>query len=251
MAVGTSPAKGKDFIAAARRLGAAERASFIEANLELVDENTRLADQLSAQFGRLDVLVLGARYHRSTRVETADGLESNFALSYLSRFLLSHGLIGLLSHADDPVVLNFGGAGGSGGPQWDDLQQRRNYHGLTAMVRAGVLNGLLAVDFVDRYAAAGVRYVNNFPGPVSTSFAGEYGHDAAAAAQVAQLRVIGKPVEAAVAEILPFLDPGTHDRLTAVNQGTAVPLDPEISSPGDARRLYDYTRHVLDTRATR
>ncbi|WP_328603451.1 SDR family NAD(P)-dependent oxidoreductase [Amycolatopsis sp. NBC_00345] len=245
--IGTNQAKGQSFLAAARRLGAEARASFIQADLELINENIRLTEQLSAELDQVNVLVLGARYLRSARVETADGVESNFALSYLSRFLLSHGLIGLLDRAGDPVVLNFGGAGSFGTPQWNDLQQRTNYHGLSAMVHAGILNALLAVDFVDRYPASNVRYVNNFPGTVSTSFAGD--HDPTTAAQIAQLRVTGKPVEAAVDEILPFLEPGGYGRITAVDEGRALPLDLEVSTIEDARRLYDYTRHLLDNRS--
>ncbi|MGH9061683.1 MAG: SDR family NAD(P)-dependent oxidoreductase [Acidimicrobiales bacterium] len=86
--VGTSEAKGQVFLEDARQLGADERASFVRADLELIDENTRLVDRLSAELDQVDVLVLGARYFRSARVETADGTESNFAPSYLSRFLL-------------------------------------------------------------------------------------------------------------------------------------------------------------------
>lgn len=250
--VGTSHAKGEAFLAASRGQGAESRASFIQARLELIDENTRLIDQLAARFGKLDMLVLGARYHRSTRVETADGLEFNFALVYLSRFLLSHGLVGPLRRAGNAVVLNFADAGSFGPPQWDDLQQAKQYHGMTAMVQAGILNGLLAVDFADRYSGTNIRYVNNFPGPVVTSFAGEYDHDPATARQVASLRSTGKPVDAAVRDIVPFIDSAAHGPLTAVNQGTAVPTaGPGTPSLKDARRLYDYTRDLIDSRSLR
>ncbi|WP_381560664.1 SDR family NAD(P)-dependent oxidoreductase [Streptomyces eurythermus] len=214
---------------------------FIRADLELIDENRRLTDLLSAELDAIDVLVLGARFQRSRRTETADGLESNFALTYLSRFLPSHGLAGLLGHAADPVVLNVGGAGRFGPPRWDDLQQRTWYHGLTAMIQAGVLNAALAVDFVGRHPA--IRYVNNFPGTVATSFAGDY--DEAEAAQIGRLRATGKPEETAVEEILPFLGSGTPGHRVAVSEGVAVPLDPQASSPADVRRLYDYAREVL------
>ncbi|MFB7501300.1 SDR family NAD(P)-dependent oxidoreductase [Streptomyces sp. NPDC056161] len=130
-------------------------ARFIRADLELIDENRRLIDRLSAEVDTIDVLVLGARFQRSRRTETADGLESNFALTYLSRYLLSHDLAGPLGRAADPVVLNFGGAGRFGPPRWDDLQQRTQYHGLTAMIQAGILNAALAVDFVGRHPPSG------------------------------------------------------------------------------------------------
>lgn len=240
--IGTDPAKGEDVLAAASSTGSG-RVAFIRADLELIDENHRVVEELANALDQVDVLVLGARYQRSKRTETADGLESNFALSYLSRFLLSHGLIDLLVRAEAPVVLNFGGAGNFGPPRWDDLQQRTQYSGLTAMIQAGILNAALAVDFVERHRSTNVRYVNNFPGTVATSFAGQL--DAAEAARIARVRATGKPVDTAVREILPFLDSGAHGRLVAVSEGRAVPLDPRASSPADARRLYEYTQNLL------
>ncbi|MFJ2158101.1 SDR family NAD(P)-dependent oxidoreductase [Streptomyces sp. NPDC087856] len=214
---------------------------FFGADLELIDENKRLIERLASEFDTIDVLVLGARFQRSTRTETADGLESNFALSYLSRYLLSHGLVDQLRRAADPVVLNFGGAGRFGPPRWDDLQQRTRYRGIMAMIQAGVLNAALAVDFVARNPS--IRYVLNFPGTVATSFAGD--HDEAEAAQIRHLRATGKPVETAVREILPFLDSGAPGRPVAVSEGVVIPLDPQASSHADVRRLYDYTQEVL------
>jgi len=248
--VGTSQAKGDAFLAAASALRAQSRAWFLQADLGLIDENTRLVDRLSGQFDRLDVLVLGARYHRSARVETPDGFEANFALFYLSRYLLSHGLVGPLGRADSAVILNFGAAGLAGPPRWDDLQLSRHYHGVAAMGHAGRLNDLLAVDFVDRYRDSNVRYVINHPGVVSTSFAGEYDHTPETAAAVAQLRVTGKTIDAAVQQIVPFLDSAGQARLTAVHEGIAVPLHPETSLT-DARRLHDITRQLLDGRLAR
>ncbi|MEV6132650.1 hypothetical protein AB0M05_38665 [Streptomyces violaceusniger] len=167
-----------------------------------------------------------------------DGTGRGLARTYLSRFLLSHGLANLLA---DPVVLNFGGAGRFGPPRWDDPQQRTQYHGLTAMIQAEILNAALAVGFVGRHPA--IRYVNNFPGIVATSFAGD--DDKAEAAQIGRLRATGNSVETAVGEILPFLDSGAPGHPVAVSEGGAIPLNSQASSPADARRLYDYTREVL------
>ncbi len=246
--VGTNRDKGESFLADAQRKGARDRADFIQADLELIDENNRLVAELEARLDRLDLLVLGARFQRVRRTETADGLESNFALSYLSRFMLSHGLRSLLDRTDDPVVLNFGGAGGFGAPQWDDLQQRKRYHFIAAMIHAGTLNALLAVDLVGRYPGSRTRYVNNFPGTVATSFAGDYHDDPVVAGQIAMLRRTAKPIAAALTEITPFLEAPGPGRITAVSEGRAIPLDPAVSSPADATRLYQYTREVLSTR---
>lgn len=187
---------------------------------------------------------LAARYHRSARTLTADGIESNFALFYLSRFLFSHGLVGSLRQAENPVVLNFGGAGLTTPIRWHDIQWETGYHGVRAMGQAGRLNDLLAVDFLDRHADSGIRYVINLPGVVATSFAGEYEYSAVTASQVEELRAIGRPVSQAVAEIRPFLGPG-GDRLTAVREGRRLALESNAWDLIEARRLRDLTQAVL------
>ena len=118
------------------------------------------------------------------------------------------------------------------------------------MGHGGRLNDLLAVDFVDRYSDSDVRCVINHPGVVVTSFAGEYDHAPMTAAQVAQLRVTGKPVDTAIEHILPFLDSVERESLTAVYEGNAVRLGPETWSLNDARRLHDITRELLASRLT-
>jgi NAD(P)-dependent dehydrogenase (short-subunit alcohol dehydrogenase family) len=241
--IGTSTAKGEAFLASAAAREAGDRARFLPADLSLVAENQRVISWITERYQAVDVLVLGARYHRSTRAETADGLESNFALFYLSRYLLSHGLVGLLSHARHPVVLNFGAAGFAGPVRWDDLQLKRNYPGTGALGHSGALCDLLGVHFAEVYADTGISYVLNHPGVVATSFAGEY--DAATAAHVDQLRVSGKPVSRAVAQILPFLD-APPARLTAVLEGRQVPTSGTAAfDPADAARLHELTVKLL------
>lgn len=233
--VGTNPEKGQTFL---RYAG--ERAHFLQADLSLVAENRRVLTWITERFPALDVLVLGARFHRSTRVETTDGFESNFALFYLSRYLLSHGLSGLLNRAEHPVVLNFGGVGRTGPVRWDDLQLRHDYPGTGALGHSGALCDLLGVHFTKIHTT--IPYVMNHPGVVSTSFAGEY--DTATANAVDHLRTSGKPVSLAVEQILPFLDEPPAP-LTAVLEGIRVPTDTPGFDPDDAARLHHLTEELL------
>ncbi|GAA2532530.1 SDR family NAD(P)-dependent oxidoreductase [Winogradskya humida] len=235
--VGRSARKGQEF----QEPG--ERAHFLAADLSLVAENRRLAGYLAERFPVVDVLVLGARYHRSARTVTADGFESNFALFYLSRFLLSHGLAGPLGRAEHPVVMNFAAAGQTGGVRWDDLQLKQGYDGVGAMGHAGRLNDLLGVSFADRHRDTGIRYVLNHPGVVATSFAGDYAPGLAV--QVERLKTVGKSVQASVAQIRPYLDPDWSQPLTAVLEGVRVPLDPALFDSRDAARLHELTVGLL------
>ncbi|GLW55609.1 SDR family NAD(P)-dependent oxidoreductase [Kitasatospora phosalacinea] len=240
LVVGTDPAKGAAFRADAHRRGAGERARFLAADLSLVAENRRLLDHVAAHHPAVDLLVLGARYHRSTRAETADGLESNFALFYLSRHLLSHGLLPQLRRAESPVVLNFGAAGLGGPVRWDDLQLRRDYPGTGALGHAGALCDLLATHLAHQHPD--VPQVVNHPGVTATGFAGEY--DPATAAHVHRLRTRAKPATEAVAQILPHLD-APPAPLTAVHEGRRVPTDTPAFDPAAARRLHATTERLL------
>jgi NAD(P)-dependent dehydrogenase (short-subunit alcohol dehydrogenase family) len=240
--IGASAQKGEAFLQSAAGRGAADRARFVQADLSLVAENDRVIDLITRTYPQIDVLVLGARYHRSTRVETPDGFESNFALYYLSRFLFSHGLVEPLARAERATVLNFGGSGLMGPVRFDDLQLRRGYPGAGAMAHAGALCDLLGVQFVKLHADTNIHYVIDLPGVVSTSFAGEY--DAPSAAAVARLKLTGKPVSRAVDEILPFLD-APPARLTAVVEGQRAGTDTRGFDPDAAARLHDITEKLL------
>lgn len=240
--LGSSDAKGRAFLDAATAAGHGDRARFERADLSLVAENRRITDLVNADYPAVDVLVLGARYHRSTRVDTPDGFESNFALYYLSRYLLSHGLADALSRSGRGVVLNFGGAGLAGQVRWHDLQLRHNYPGTGALGHGAALCDLLGVRFAQLYADRPVHYVLNHPGVVATSFAGEY--DSFTASHVARLRQTGKPVATAVAQILPFLD-APPARLTAVLEGQQVRTDTPAFKPADAVRLHETTEKLL------
>ncbi|WP_344219660.1 SDR family NAD(P)-dependent oxidoreductase [Nonomuraea bangladeshensis] len=242
LVIGRDRGKGQAFLDAATGHGAGDRARFLQADLSLVTENERALAWITRNYPSIDVLVLGARYHRSNRVETAEGFESNFALYYLSRFLLSHGLVGPLSRAPHPVILNFGGAGQTGPVRWDDLQLRRDYPGTGALGHSAKLCDLLGVSFTRIHHDTPIRYVLNHPGVVTTSFAGEY--DQATAAQIERLRTIGKTTAQAVAQILPYLD-DPPARLTAVLEGERVPTDTGAFDPAEATRLHEITQKLL------
>ncbi|MEV7008414.1 oxidoreductase [Streptosporangium sp. NPDC051022] len=126
------------------------RAHFTPANLSLVSENRRDLREINARHPSVDALALCARYFRSSRFVTAEGVEGVFGLEYHSRFLLSHGL-------DRPrVIVNVSGpAPGipTGRIHWDDLMLERRYDGVAARMQAGRANNLLAVAFAARHSA--------------------------------------------------------------------------------------------------
>lgn len=131
--------------------------------------------------------MLCARHYRSRRTVTAEGFEENFALFYLSRYVLGRALAGPLARAARPVVVN---VAGPGAPldlvQGDGLQLIRAYHDGAALGQGGVLNGLLGTAYAEEYGPSGIRYVLTHPGGTATGFSGEY--DAETARHIRSMR---------------------------------------------------------------
>lgn len=228
--VGRDPAKA----------AALPQAHFIRAELSLVTENRRVIEEINDHHPAVHALVLCARYFRTARFVTPEGFEGTFALDYLSRFLLSHGL-------DQPrVIVNVSGPAPGvpiGRIHWNDLMLKRGYDGVTAQMQAGRANDLLGVAFPTRHADDPTRYVLINPGPVSTSFAGEY--DPPTAAHVAALKRHGATVEEGIKPIVARIDAPPAEPLSAFTRAHRISLDNPSFAPGDAARLDDLTRRLL------
>uniref|UniRef100_A0AAU3H5U9 SDR family NAD(P)-dependent oxidoreductase n=1 Tax=Streptomyces sp. NBC_01401 TaxID=2903854 RepID=A0AAU3H5U9_9ACTN len=242
--IGPNPEKGEKFLAAAEELGAGQHAFFMRADLSLVAENRRVVEEIKERFPVVDALVLCARFFRSFRRVTSEGFEHNFALYYLSRYLLGYGLVDLLEKAPEPVIMNVAGPGVEAGQiYWDDLGLERGYDGWAAMFQGGKLNDLLGVSFARENRGYRTRYVLDFPGGTATGFAGEF--EPATAARVQEMLRHAKPVAAGIAPIVAAIDTPPAAPLSAFFEGRR--LDPRLFSfsEGDALRLDALTEELL------
>lgn len=245
--IGLDTEKGHSFLEEAERIGSGHKAFFIHADLGLIQENLRVVDEIASQFPVIDALILCARYFRSYRRVTPEGIEHNFALYYLSRYLLSYGLDGQLEKSDSSIIMNIAGPGVTPGTiQWDDLQLEHGYDGWSAMFQGGKLNDLLGVSFAAQHREHKTRYVLVFPGNTRTSFAGEF--DASTATQAEHMRRAGQPVEAAVAPIIEIIDNPPPEPLSAVVEGRALSVEHPSFDTSHAARLDSLTREFLQRR---
>ncbi|WNF30952.1 SDR family NAD(P)-dependent oxidoreductase [Streptomyces sp. C11-1] len=242
--IGPNPDKGKSFLAAAADLGAEERAFFIRADLSLVSENERVVQEIEERFPVVDALVLCARFFRSYRRVTSEGFEHNFALYYLSRFLLGYGLVGLLEKAPSPVIMNVAGPGvDAGGIHWNDLGFEHGYDGWAAMFQGGKLNDLLGASFAAEHRGYRTRYVLNFPGGTATGFAGEF--DPATAARIQEMLRYANPVEVGIAPIVAAIDAPPAEPLSAFFEGRRLSTRLPSFDQQEALRLDALTRELL------
>lgn len=237
--LGRSAGKGRAVLAAC-----GERAVFRPVDLSLIGQNHAVIADIVASYPVVDALVLCARYYRSTRAETTEGIEHTFALFYLSRYLLSYGLRESLERADTPVIVNVAGPGADlTVVNWDDLQFIRGYHGGAALGQGGKLNDLLGVAFAARHPTGRTRYALVHPGVTATSFAGEY--DGRTSAAVENLRRGGKPVSEAAAPIIDLIDAPPSSGLSAYVEGNRIEVRGRGFDAAAARRLDAVTRTLL------
>ncbi len=136
------------------------------ADLLLMSEVRRLADELRQRYDHIDVLANNAGALFASRKETSEGLERTFALNHLAPFLLTHLLRDRLAGAR--VVTTASDAHRSGRLDLDDLQSRRSYSSMRVYGATKLCNILFTRELARR---APELYATCFhPGVVRTGF---------------------------------------------------------------------------------
>lgn len=145
---------------------------FFTADLSLLSDIQHAGRYLAGLEQPIDVMIHNAGIHLETRHETADGLETNFALHYLAPFVITRLLLPKLSR-DRTGRIIFVGSEGYRFAMWgldlDDLQWELNkYSGLKAY-GAGKLAQLLSMHLlVKELEPMGVTINAMHPGMVRT-----------------------------------------------------------------------------------
>ncbi len=130
---------------------ASNAVTFWQADLSLMREAERLAARLRAELPRLDVLIYCAGVMLRRRTLTAEGIETVFAVQYLSRYLLTGRVIDLLER-DSGKLVNVSAGGSIPMPlDFDNLNGEKFYHGVIALMHESVANDMLILDVNERY----------------------------------------------------------------------------------------------------
>jgi len=150
---------------------------FVQADLSLVREARRLGDAVAKRWPAIHYLVHSAGFVRGRRVLTAEGLESNFATNYLSRFALTTRLLPSLRAAGRPGeaarILLVSHPGFNGAIQYDDVNLTTNYSTIKAFKQFHYANDVFAVELARRLSITGERPSVTIsclhPGPTKTN----------------------------------------------------------------------------------
>ena len=241
IAVGNSVANGESFFGEAKKIGAEERAVFIQADLSLTSENRRIADEIKKAFSALDALVFCASRHCKEYSETAEGLEFSFALDYLSRFILAYGLKECLEKASSPVIMNICGTGMKGDVNWDDMQHNKGFDPLKVMMHGSRLNDLSGVEFARRDNIRKIKYILYNPMAVKTPGMMEFGN----AAMRLYYKLAAKPIDKAVIPIAALLDDPPDSTISAFKERKCVSMRLPMHREKNAIKLFDMTTQLL------
>ena len=99
---------------------------------------------------------------------TEEGYEQQFALNYLSGFLLTHELMPNLLKGGGSVLMTSSGSHKLTRVKWNDIMYEKRYSPLYAYKQSKLCNLLFAHGFNERFAEQGVRAYGVDPGLVKT-----------------------------------------------------------------------------------
>ncbi len=121
----------------------------------------------------LHVLVNNVGVAKLTRSVTTDGLETTFEVDYLSQFLLTNLLLGVLKKSAPSRVVMVSSVSHYGGHiDFDDLQMEKGYRVMKAYGRAKLAQVLFTHELAKRLEGTGVTANCLHPGAVATNIWG-------------------------------------------------------------------------------
>src|SRR5262249_24171488 len=130
--VGSKEEKGQRAEAELRKASKSDSVHFIRADLSLMQDTYRLAEEITAHIPKLHYLVLCAGIVRGERTVTPEGIETNFAVDYLTRFALATRLLAPIQAAGAPDMaarmVIIGGAAQNGTIHYDDVNLTNRFN---------------------------------------------------------------------------------------------------------------------------
>ncbi len=206
-----------------------------------------LARQIAARVDRVDVLVNNAGTFTFRRAETCDGLEMQFAVNYLSGFLLTRLLQPLLRASSGArVVTTSSGSHFSGRIRWDDMMLHRRYNGLSAYNQSKLATVLFTRELARRLGArSSISTYAVDPGLVKTEIGLKGNGPLVHLAWKIRARRGIRPEQAAASLVFCALDPGAEGRSGLYWKDCAArPPSRAARCDQDARRLWELSEEL-------
>lgn len=160
--VGRDAARGAEVVARARAAGGG--AEFVAGDLFSIAGVRSLAREISGRVGKVDLLVNNAGGTFGARTLTVDGLERTFALNVMAPFVLTEGLLPLLSKARGRVVNLVTGIPKNAKTTIAQIAGDASSAGIGSYTRNKLALAALTKEQQRRYASENVTVVSLHPG---------------------------------------------------------------------------------------
>jgi NAD(P)-dependent dehydrogenase (short-subunit alcohol dehydrogenase family) len=155
--VGSNAEKGAAAVSELRQSSGNDQIEFVQADLSLMRNVSALAVKVRERWPRLRYLVLCAGIMRGQHTLTAEGIETNFAINYLSRFALTEALLpclaagGFAGEASRIMVIS--GAAQDGTVRYEDVNLTGKFSILRAVSQFCEANDLFVLELARRLTA--------------------------------------------------------------------------------------------------
>lgn len=175
--IGRNEDKAKATITKIQSAVANADVGYLIADLSLMSQVKRVADEFRATYDRLDVLVNNAGMIFEKRIITSEGLEMTFALNHMNYFYLTNLLLDRLratgTASQKARIINVASeAHRFGNLNFDDIQNEKGYFGPRAYGHSKGMNIMHAYELHRRLSTENAPITVNslHPGTVRTGF---------------------------------------------------------------------------------
>lgn len=162
--------RGQAALAEAQRQSGSQRIELLLCDLGSLDSIRNFAEEFTAKYPVLDILINNAGVVTVKRQLTVDGFEMDLGVNHLGHFLLTNLLLESLKRAEQGrIVVVASGAYKIGAMHYKDPTLSRGYNPAKAYARSKLANILFAKELAVRLKDTNVTVNSLHPGAVGTN----------------------------------------------------------------------------------
>jgi NAD(P)-dependent dehydrogenase (short-subunit alcohol dehydrogenase family) len=143
------------------------------ADLSSIKSTKNLVDQVRSSFGSLDVLINNAALAKLSRTITRDGFETMIQTNYIAPFILSNGLVGLMTKDSPSQIINIAGSSPKLRVNFEDLQFEQKFSSLDSFFQTKLYLLLSSLELSEKLAGSNLAVNCMEPGAFQSNLSRE------------------------------------------------------------------------------
>ena len=170
--IGRNKEKGEKVVEQIRKIAESYvDIDYFTADLMLMKEVSRVADEVSRKYPKIDILLNNVGAYFAFRDVTEEGFERTFALNHLGYFLMTKKLLPLIEKSNYKRIVNVSSSAHYGIDfEFDNLNGEKKYSGFDIYKKSKLANVMFTYELAKRVKDKGITANCLHPGFVSTNF---------------------------------------------------------------------------------